>query len=159
MRIGDVGDKESLGALLKTQTDREIALQEQDTFQEQQRAAEQQKALSRTQQEADEEKRLATAAYSVKVAQEEKRQRIIDAEAEAEQIKLVAQAQADAYELISKVIGPDNAALIEIMKLVASDKIRITPEVMVGSGESSGMTNALMGTILKDMLKAKSPQE
>ena len=157
VRIGDVGDEESLGALLKTQTDREIALQEQETFQEQQRAAEQQKALSKTQQEAEEEKRLATAAYSVKVAGEEKRQRIIDAEAEAEQIKLVAQAQAEAYQLISKVIGSDNAALIEIMKLVAAEQIRITPEVMVGGSESGGMTNALMGTILKDMLKTKAP--
>ena len=57
------------------------------------------------------------------------------------------------------VIGSDNAALIEIMKLVAAEKIRITPEVMVGGSESSGMTNALMGTILKDMLKTKSPQQ
>ena len=159
VRIGDVGDEASLGALLKTQTDREIALQEQETFQEQQRAAEKQKALSKTQQEAEEEKRLATAAYSVKVAEEEKQQRIIDAQAEAEQIKLVAQAQAEAYKLIAEVIGSDNAALIEIMKLVAAQDIRITPEVMVGGAESGGMTNALMGTILKDMLKTSSPQK
>jgi len=77
----------------------------------------------------------------------------------AQQIKLVAQSQAEAYQLIAKVIGSDNAALIEIIKLVAAEKLRITPEVMVVGGESSGMTNALMGTILKDRLKAKSPQE
>ena len=157
VRIGDVGDELSLGTLLKTQTDREIALQEQETFQEQQRAAEKQKNLSKTRQEAEEEKRLATAAYSVKVAEQEKKQRIISAEAEAEQIKLVASAQAEAYQLISKVIGPNNAALLEIMKLVADNGIGITPQVMVSS-ESSGMTNALMGTILKDMLKTKLPK-
>ena len=101
VRIGDVGDEKTLGDLLKTQTDREIALQEQETFAEQQRAAEKQKSLSRTIQEAEEERRLATAAYSVQVAEQEKKQRIIDAEAQAAQIKLVAQAQADAYTLIS----------------------------------------------------------
>jgi len=159
VRIGDVGDEKSLGTLLKTQTDREIALQEQETFQEQQRAAEKQKALSKTQQEAEEERRLATAAYSVQVAEQEKQQRIIDAQAEAERIKLVAHAQAEAYQRISEVIGSNNAALLEIMKLVADRNISITPQVMVGGAESTGMTNALMGTILKDMLKTQSPKE
>lgn len=155
VRIGDIGDEKSLGTLLKTQTDREIALQEQATFEEQQRAAEKQKALTKTQQEAEEEKRLATAAYAVKIADEEKKQVIIGAQAEAEQIKLIAQAQAKAYELVSSVIGPDNAALIEIMKLVASERIRITPEVMVNGG-SGGVTDALMGTLLKGMLKEQA---
>ena len=157
-RIGDIGDKESLGPLLKTQTDREIALQQQATFEEQQRAAEKQKALTRTQQEAEEEKTLATAAYAGKVAEENKKQIIIDAEAEAEQIKLVAEAKAKAYELISSVIGPKNAALIEIMKLVAAEKIKITPEVMVGAG-ASGMTDALMGTVLKGMLEKEAARK
>ncbi len=66
VRIGDVGtDDTDLQPLLKTQTDREIALQEQLTFQEQQRAAEQKKMLTRTEQEAEEERRLATASYQV----------------------------------------------------------------------------------------------
>jgi uncharacterized membrane protein YqiK len=155
VNIGDVGDEKSLGALLKTQTDREIALQEQATFEEQQRAAEKQKALTKTRQEAEEEKRLATAAYGVKVAEEDKKKRIIDAQAQAEQIKLVAEAQAKAYRMVSDVIGPNNAALVEIMKLVASEEIDITPEVMTG-GAGAGMTDALMGTILKGMLNIES---
>lgn len=155
VNIGDVGDEKSLGALLKTQTDREIALQEQATFEEQQRAAEKQKALTKTTQEAEEEKRLATAAYGVKVAEEDKKKRIIDAQAQAEQIKLVAEAQAKAYRMVSDVIGPDNAALIEIMKMVAAEQIDITPDVMSG-GAGAGMTDALMGTILKGMLNKES---
>ncbi len=158
VRIGDVGDVETLGALLKTQTDREIALQEQATFEEQQRAAEKQKALESTRQEAEEEKRLATAAYGVKVAEQEKQKRIIDAQAEAEQVKLVAEAKAQAYKMVSEVIGADNAALLEIMKLVATEGIKITPDVMVG-GPGGGMTDALMGTILKDMLNNQPASE
>lgn len=159
--IGTVGDEKSLGLLLKTQTDREIAFQEQKTFQVQQEAAEQKKNLSRTIQEAEEEKTLATAEYSVKVAEQDKLKRIIEAQAEAEMITLVAQAKADAYALIAKVLGQSNAALLEVMKLVAEEKISITPQVMVGASNSgSGTTDALMGTILKDMLgKQKSKEE
>jgi uncharacterized membrane protein YqiK len=151
VRIGDVGNELTLGALLKTQTDREIALQQQKTFEEQQRAAEKQKALTKTTQEAEEERRLATAAYGVKVAEEEKKKMIIDAEAEAAQVKLIADAKAQAYKQISESIGQNNAALIEVMKVAAEKNIRITPEVMV-SGGSSTATDALMGTILKGMV-------
>ncbi|MHC4708292.1 MAG: SPFH domain-containing protein, partial [Planctomycetota bacterium] len=151
VRIGDIGDEKSLGLLLKTQTDREIALQEQATFEEQQRAAEKQKELTKTTQEAEEEKRLATAQYSVQVAEQEKQKRIIDAQADAERIRITAEARALAYKKISEVLGSDNAALIEIMKLVESGRIRITPEVMVG-GAGAGMTDALMGTVLRGML-------
>ncbi len=152
--IGDVGDEKSLGELLKTQMDREIALQQQSTFEEQQRAAEKQKDLSRTEQEAEEEMRLATATYSVKVADEEKKKVVIEAEAEAEMITLVAQAKAQAYQKISEVIGANNAALLELIKLVASENIDITPNVMVSGSTSAGMTDALMGTILKGMVNS-----
>ena len=150
--IGDVGDEASLGQLLKTQMDREIALQEQTTFEEQQRAAEKEKALTRTKQEAEEEKRLATATYEVKMADENKKKLIIGAEAEAEQIQLVAEAKAKAYEKIAGVIGPHNAALVEILKLVAQGNLNITPAVMVGGSSGTGMSDALMGTILKGMM-------
>ena len=151
VRIGDIGDEKSLGLLLKTQTDREIALQEQTTFEEQQRAAEKQKELTKTRQEAEEEKRLATAMYNVQIAKQDKLKKIIGAQAEAEVIKVTAEAKAQAYKLISDVIGADNAALIEIMKLVEAGGVRITPEVMVG-GAGAGMTDALMGTVLRGML-------
>jgi flagellar basal body rod protein FlgG len=154
VRIGDVGNELTLGALLKTQTDREIALQQQKTFEEQQRAAEKQKALTKTTQEAEEEKRLATAAYGVKVAEEEKKKVIIEAEAEAAQVKLIADAKSQAYKLLSGSIGQNNTALIEIMKLVAERKIRITPDVMVGG--SSSVSDALMGTMLKGMLEKEA---
>ena len=93
--IGDVGDQESLGQLLKTQTDREIALQEQKTFEEQQRAAEKAKALAKNRTGIrGRNAALATASYSVQVAEQEKQQLIIEAEAEGpEQIKTVAEGQ------------------------------------------------------------------
>lgn len=163
VRIGNVGDEKTLGTLLKTQTDREIAKQELVTYQEQQKAAEQKRMLSRATQEAEEEKRLATAAYAVKIAEEDKRKRLIEAEAEAQSIAIKAKAQADAYQQIAQQIGTGNAAMIEILKIVGERGIQITPRVMItggggvggglsGGGGDSG-TAALVGTILDQMVK------
>jgi len=156
VRIGDVGNAETLGSLLKTQTDREIALQEQETFKEQQRAAEQKKLLSKTTQEAEEEKRLATASYEVQIAEQDQKKRVIQAEAEAQAIKIQALAQADAYQQIAAQIGSSNAALIEVLKIVGERGIEITPRVMVSGGGAGGngasQSTALIGTMLDTMV-------
>ncbi|MHC4427869.1 MAG: SPFH domain-containing protein [Planctomycetota bacterium] len=165
VRIGDVGDEQTLGTLLKTQTDREIARQEQETFQEQQRAAEQRKALTRTEQEAEEERRLATARYEVQIAEQQKERRIIEAGAEAEAIRIKAEAQAEAYRVVAQQIGPGNAALVELLKIVGEQGINITPRVMVnGNGQTNGTaasaeTTALIGTMLDSMLSRDVPEK
>ncbi len=155
VRIGQIGDVESLGELLKTQTDREIALQEQITFQEQQRAAEQQKALSRTKQEASEEANLATATYGVKIAEQSKAKRLIEAEAEAEAIKIKAVAQAELFQRLAEEIGEHNAALLELLQIIGDHSIEITPRVMVvgDSGNDQGQGAALIGTMLDTMVQ------
>lgn len=157
VRIGDVGDEETLGQLLATQRDREIALQQQETFREQQRAAEQEKELTRTQQEAVEEKRLATARYQVQISEQEKEQRVIAASAEAEAIRIQAEAQAEAYRVIAEQIGAGNAALVEVLKVVGERNIQITPRVMVTGGTNGAptqdaQTTALIGTMLDTMV-------
>ncbi len=160
VRIGDVGDEETLGPLLKTQTDREIAVQEQITFQEQQRAAEQMKELTKTEQEAEEEKRLATAHYDVQIAEQDKLKRIIDAEAESESLGIRAAAQAEAFRVIAEQIGAGNAALLEVLEKVGREGIQITPRVMVTgqSNGASGLTTALIGTMLDTMIqRAEKP--
>jgi uncharacterized membrane protein YqiK len=161
VRIGDVGNEETLGTLLKTQTDREIALQEQETFNEQQRAAQQKKELTRTEQEAEEEKRLATASYAVKISEQEKLKQVIAAGAEAEAIEIKAEAQANAYKLIAEQIGSNNAALLELLKVVGEKNIQITPRVMVTGGNGGGgeaQSTALIGTMLDSMIEESAPQ-
>jgi len=164
VRIGDVGDEQTLGELLKTQTDREIAKQQQITFQEQQRAAEQRKALTRTEQEAEEEKRLATAQYQVQIAEQARQQRVIEAQAQAEAIRVEAEAQAQAFAAIAREIGRNNAALIELLKIVGDKGVQITPRVMVvgdsGSRDAGGaQTTALIGTMLDAMMKQAEQEQ
>ncbi len=124
------------------------------TFQEQQRAAEQKKLLTKTEQEAEEEKRLATASYEVKIAQQDQQKRVIQAEAEAKAIEIQALAQADAYKQIAAQIGSSNAALIEVLKIVGERGIEITPRVMVSGGGANGgnQGTALIGTMLDTMV-------
>jgi Citrate lyase beta subunit len=110
VRIGDVGNEETLGELLTTQRDREIAVQQQLTYQRQQDAAEQKKQLTRAEQESEEERRLATARYEVQIAEQDQAKRLLQAEAEAKATLIQAQARADAYKLIASQIGPANAA-------------------------------------------------
>ncbi|MGA1467201.1 MAG: SPFH domain-containing protein [Phycisphaerales bacterium] len=163
VRIGDVGtDDPDLQPLLKTQTDREIALQEQLTFQEQQRAAEQKKMLTRTEQEAEEERRLAPASYQVKIAEQEKERRLIEAAAEAEAIRIEADGRSEAFRLVANEIGSGNAALVELLKIIGERQIEITPRVMVvgerGAGAAqSGETVALIGTMLDAMVDKQAP--
>jgi uncharacterized membrane protein YqiK len=161
VRIGDIGDEQSLGTLLKTQTNREIALQEQETYKQQQLAAEQKKQLTRTEQEAEEEKRLATASYAVKISEQEKLKQVIAAGAEAESIEIKAEAQANAYKLIAEQIGSNNAALLELLKVVGERNIQITPRVMVTGGNGGGgeaQSTALIGTMLDRMVEDSAPQ-
>ncbi len=167
VRIGQIGDEASLGSLLKTQTDREIALQEQLTFQEQQRAAEQKKNLERTEQEAVEERRLATEEYEKKMEAVRAERVVIEATGAAEAIQITAEAQAQAYAVIAQEIGPGNAALLELLKVIGEAGINITPRVMVigngtpgsdsATGAGSAETTALIGTMLDTMIE-KAPE-
>jgi regulator of protease activity HflC (stomatin/prohibitin superfamily) len=163
VQIGNVGDDKTLGALLKTQTDREIAKQELITFQEQQKAADKKKELARVTQEAEEEKKLATAAYSAKIAEEKKKEQITAAMAEAESTKIKALAQAEAYKEIALQIGKSNAALIEVLKIVGERQIQITPRVMIGGGSATpngqGMGTALIGTMLDTMMSREEERQ
>jgi regulator of protease activity HflC (stomatin/prohibitin superfamily) len=162
VRIGNVGDESSLGSLLKTQTDRELAKQEQITTQEQQKAAEQKKQLSRTQQESEEEKRLATAAYAVKIAVEEQKRKVTEATAEAEAIRIRAEAQASSYRQIAEQIGKNNAAMVELLKVVGERNIQITPRILVLGDQGTGLGGtgtALMGTMLDQMVSKQEEEK
>jgi len=89
----------------------------------------------------------------VKIAGEDQKRRIAEAEGEAQAIKIKAMAQADAYKQIAEQIGKSNAALIELLKIVGEQNIQITPRIMVqGQSSHDGATTALVGTMLDRML-------
>jgi uncharacterized membrane protein YqiK len=156
--IGRVGNKETLGNLLKTQTDRQIAIQQQITFVDQQKAAEKKKSLAKTEEEAIQERELAKAEYAKQIAVQVKQKRITEAEAGQREVEIAAdakayevkkqgEAQAAVYIMKVEAIGKNNAALLEALQMVKEGNIKITPNVMVGAGGGSSV-DALMGTML-----------
>lgn len=100
--IGDIdpnGESAELTALLKTQTDRQLAVQQEQTFIQQQAAAKEEQKLNDEQQRATEVRRLATADFDDQIAEREAARAIKLAEGESQGVRLKAQAEADRIRL------------------------------------------------------------
>jgi uncharacterized membrane protein YqiK len=172
----DFSKDPQLAALLKTQTDRQIAKEQMDTYISQQKAAEEEKVLNRKDQEAEEEKKVVIAEQKIKIAEQEAdaaekkadgEARAIErtAQAEAKKIELIAvaeaskeikvgEARAQAYAKLVKELGQENIALLEFLKEIASGNIKVVPDVSV-SGGSGNLLDALMGNYLKQQTGKK----
>jgi regulator of protease activity HflC (stomatin/prohibitin superfamily) len=141
----DLDQSEAGKHLLATQTDREVAVNEQQTYSEKMRAEQARATFIKAQEEAEQQRNLASATYKVKVAEQQALAREAEAKGEASYIQITSQAKKDAYSAMAGAIGAQGVTQLELMKLVAEGKIQITPQVMVSSGTIS---DALAGTIL-----------
>lgn len=166
--MAEIAPDGSLDHLLKTQTDRELALQQEETYEYQRQAAIKKQAYQKELQRAEEEKKLATAEVGVKIAEKDKEQRIvaaeafaqeklidakaeaekklIAAEAEAERVRKVGLAQAEAYNAVVAALGKNNIANIKLLEIIRDGRVKITPDVQVGSGGT--MVDALLGQMI-----------
>lgn len=147
----DLDETEAGKQLLLTQTDREVAVNQQATFAEKKRAEEARATFIKAQEEAEQQRQLAQATYKVQVAEQEAKAREAEAKGEASYITITAEAKQKAYTSMAGAIGPEGVTMLELMKMVSEGKIQITPHVMVG-GAGGATTDALAGTILGGML-------
>jgi len=167
----DFSKDPQLAALLKTQTDREIADQQKDTYIREQKAAEEEKVLNRKAQEAEEEKKVVIAEQMINIASKEAdaaekkadgEARAIErtAQAEAKKVELLAeaeaqkeikvgQAKAEAYAKLVEQLGQENIALIEFLKEIGGQNIKVVPDVQVSGSEGGSLLDALIGSYLK----------
>ena len=128
--------------LLATQTDKEVALREQETFAEKERAQKARANAVRAEEEANQEVQQAQARSRVLIAQEDAKAEIAKAEG-----------QAAAYQKkIEALGGVDNFVQLEIMNMMATQWKGDIPSVLVagGSNGSSGVLGALLGGMLKE---------
>lgn len=137
--------------LLLTQTDRVVALNQQQMFGEKKKAEETRATFIKAQEEAEQQRKLAEATYRVLVAEQSAKAREAEAVGEARYISITAQAKTEAYTAMAGAIGPHGVTTLELLKLVADGKVQITPQVMV-SGHGSA-TDALTGTILGNLVQ------
>lgn len=182
--IGDIDPNEEspeLAALLKTQTDRQLAIQEEITYKQQQAAAREQQKLNDEQQRALEIKRLATADFDDQIAEREAARTIKLAEANAQQTRLnvtaeaegiqakalaeahgiraKALAEAEGYQAKALAVGGPNLAMIELFERISNGNINITPDIIVGGGDSGqgSIGQALGAMIMQRMMQTDAP--
>jgi regulator of protease activity HflC (stomatin/prohibitin superfamily) len=135
--------------LLATQTDREVAVNQQKLYDQQKQAEESRAKFVRAQEEAEQQRQLAAAEYKVRVEGENAKSQVARAKGEAESQVIIGEGRAKAYKLLVETLGQSQVAQLELLKLVVEGKVQITPQVMVNGSGTNGTTDALMGTILR----------
>ena len=153
--------------LLATQTNKEIAVQQQAQYVEQAAAERQRISVQEMTARANLQPQVVgadlqivinenNAKAAVKKAEGERDSTRIVADGNAAAIRRVGVAQADAYHAQAEVIGPDRVALIRVIDLLQEGHLRITPDTLVlGAGGAEG-ANTLFSTYLATLLQAKS---
>lgn len=142
--------------LLMTQTEREVAVNQQKLYDQQRQAEVSRAQFVRAQEEAEQQRQLAAAEYKVRIEGENAKSQIARAKGEAESQIIIGEGRAKAYKLLVESLGRDQVAQLELLKLVVEGKVQITPQVMVTSPNGgAGAMDALAGTILRQSAPAK----
>jgi len=157
--------------LLDTQTFKQIALQQQAQFQEQARAQEQRIAVAAKQAMADKQPDVIAAQLQITINENEAKAAVAQAVGQRDSTKTVAdgtayqtrvtgEAQANAYSAQASAIGADRLTAIQLLNLIQSGKVRITPDTLVmtgGEGDGTGGTlTAYLVTLLQRNAKSDS---
>jgi len=150
--------------LLNTQTFKQIALQQQAQFQEQARAQEQRIAVAAKQAMADKQPDVIAAQLQITINENQAKAAVAQAVGQRDATKTVAdgtayqtrvtgEAQANAYSAQASAIGADRLTAIQLLNLIQSGKVRITPDTLVvtgGQGDGTGGTlTAYLVTLLQ----------
>lgn len=155
--------------LLETQTKKEIAVQQQQQYEQEAKAQERRIAVAEKTARADKQTDVIAAKLSIDIATDK-------AEAmrkEAEGIRDATRTKADgasyeaqkvgegtaaAYKAQTDVLGPERIAAIKLIQEVAAGNITITPNVLVAGGEA-GQGSNLFNAILASWLTKETPQK
>jgi uncharacterized membrane protein YqiK len=169
-----IGDIDPPKEIMDTLTIRKLAEEQKTTYSIQRMAQIERIELEKATNEATTQTRVVTANRNVEVALLEAKATIAKAEGENKATILVAEAQAKAIELTgaaeatkisavglseanvlrSKVvaIGNDNWTGIEILRVLAENKVPLVPQIIAGGGAAnSGLSNVLLGNLLAKM--------
>ena len=144
--------------LMKTQTEKILAEQRQSMYDAQREAEEKRITLERTSAHANNQKALMAETVGVEIAGKRAEQRKAEADgeahyilstgrAEAEKVRLMGEAQGVAYNEQVKALGTQGVALVETLRVIGVNNVRITPDVMAtggGAGDGGGNLGTLM---------------
>jgi len=178
-----IGDINPPAELMVTLTDRKIAEEQKKTYVLQQDAQTQRQQLVRETAKADIQKEVVQAEQSVNISELQSNATIKRAQGESESIRLRAQgegesirlkaqgeaegvraigaARAAAYQAGVAALGANGYTAIQLMQIIGDQRVRIIPEILVGQGNGAsgaGITDALVGVLLRDQLAGKNPE-
>lgn len=153
--------------LLKTQTDKEIAIQQQEQFQQQAKAQEENIALQEKTARAVKQKDVIDAKLAIDIEKDMAEAARMKAEGVRDSTKYEAdgiaykeretgEGIASAYAAQAEVIGADKLALIKIMTEVSTGKIKIVPDFLISGDQQGGnLFNTWMATMLTEQVAKK----
>ena len=137
--------------LMQTLTDRKIAQEQEKTYEVQRISESQRQELVRATAIANIQNQVVAAEQGVKIAQLSATAAIEHANGEAEGIRLMGQAKADAYQVGVNALGTQSYTLLQLMQAVSDGSVRVVPDVAVnGNGGSGGLLDGLMAMLLRN---------
>ena len=153
-------------SLLDTQTKKEIAIQQQAQYQAEARAELERISVQEQKARADQQVEVVAAKLFVDIAADRADATRREAEGardstrtravgDAEAVRQVGQATAEAYEAQASVVGPDRLAVLNILEEVSGGNVKITPDVMVNGGGGGGLDGGLFNAWLATALGPK----
>ncbi len=167
-----IGDITPPAELMKTLTDRKLAEQEKVTYETQKLAEETRKELEQARAMAGTQSQVVTAQRTVEIKEFEARARVKQAEgeaqsktinakadaeviitvgnADAEKTKAVGTSEADVIKMKIASMESGNYAAVQIAQALASNKIKLVPDIMAGGGGDQGsLINVLIAKMLQ----------
>lgn len=152
--------------LLKTQTDKEIAMQQQEQFKEQAKAQEDNITLQEKTARAAKQKDVIDAKLSIEIKEDQaealrkEAEGIRDstkfrAEGDAYAQEKVGEGTAKAYEAQAEAIGKNNLALIKLLESIATGNVKIVPDFLIqgGDNQSGNLFSAWLATMMKEQVE------
>ncbi len=159
--------------LLETQTRKEIAVQQQQQYEQEAKAQERRIAVAEKTARADKQVDVITAKLSIDIATDKAEATRKEAEGIRDATKTkadglsyeaqkVGEGTAAAYKAQTDILGPERIAAIKLIQEVAAGNVTITPNVLVAGGEGNqggNLVNAILATWLTKETTQKTEQE
>jgi len=155
--------------LLETQTRKEIAVQQQQQYEQEAKAQERRIAVAEKTARADKQVDVITAKLSIDIATDRAEALRKEAEGVRDSTKTradgisyeaqkVGEGTAAAYKAQTDVLGPERIAAIKLIQEIAAGNVTITPNVLVAGGDTNQGGN-LVNAILATWLTKETPQK
>ncbi|MEO9124180.1 MAG: SPFH domain-containing protein, partial [Microcoleus sp.] len=116
------------GELMQTLTDRKIAQEQEKTYEAQRSSESQRQELVRATAIADIQNEVVGAEQGVKIAQLTASASIEHANGQAEGIRLMGQAKADAYQVGVNALGIESYTMLQAIQAIADGSVRVVPD-------------------------------